>query len=67
MNEASRCLACGCGEGCEICKSICPEFTIENDGPDRVRILDEGCVACGMCFNRCPNDNIEMVNNGKTV
>jgi len=67
VKEASRCLACGCGEGCEICKSICPEFTIENDAPDRVHILDEGCVACGMCFNQCPNDNIEMVNNGETV
>ena len=27
----------------------------------------EKCVACGMCFNRCPNGNIEMVNLGEKV
>jgi ferredoxin len=65
--EASRCLACGCGEGCGICASICSEFTIDVDGYDKIRIDDSGCVACGMCFNRCPNDNIEMVSTGQTV
>ena len=67
VNEASRCLACGCGEGCGICESICPEFTIRFDEMDTVNIDDSECVACGMCFNRCPNDNIEMVSNGKLV
>lgn len=67
VQEASRCLSCGCGEGCGICQSICPEFTIRFDEMDTVNIDDSECVACGMCFNRCPNNNIEMVTDGKTV
>lgn len=65
--EASRCLACGCGEGCGLCMSICCEFTIAVDKPDIIKISDKPCVACGMCFNRCPNNNIEMVNLGEKV
>ncbi|MEG2571303.1 MAG: FAD-dependent oxidoreductase, partial [Clostridia bacterium] len=26
--EASRCLKCGCGEGCQLCKDICTDFAI---------------------------------------
>jgi NADPH-dependent glutamate synthase beta subunit-like oxidoreductase len=65
--DAGRCLACGCGEGCGICMSICPEFTIHVKGDDVINIDDSECVACGMCFNRCPNKNIEMVNLGQKV
>jgi NAD-dependent dihydropyrimidine dehydrogenase PreA subunit len=32
-----------------------------------MHIRSEKCVACGMCFNRCPNGNIEMLNLGYTV
>jgi NADPH-dependent glutamate synthase beta subunit-like oxidoreductase/dihydroorotate dehydrogenase len=59
--EASRCLNCGCGEGCGLCASICSEFAIELKSDDVWEIDKEQCVACGMCFNRCPNTNIEMV------
>lgn len=65
--DAGRCLACGCGEGCGLCMSICPEFTIHAPSDDVIHIDDSECVACGMCFNRCPNKNIEMVSTGKTV
>ena len=34
---------------------------------DELFILPEECVACGMCYNRCPNGNIEMVNTGEKV
>ena len=62
--EASRCLACGCGAGCEICKDICKMFSYEL-GPDGRMVLDEDkCVACGMCIWRCPNYNIEMIQTG---
>ncbi len=67
QKEASRCLNCGCGEGCQLCKTICTDFAPEIVDADTMHIRKEDCVACGMCFNRCPNGNIEMVNLGHTV
>ena len=67
LKEASRCLNCGCGEGCQLCKTICTDFAPEVADTDTMHIRKEACVACGMCFNRCPNGNIEMVNLGYTV
>ena len=67
QKEASRCLNCGCGEGCQLCKTICTDFAPEIAGTDTMHIRREECVACGMCFNRCPNGNIEMVNLEYTV
>lgn len=61
VREASRCLNCGCGEGCQLCKTICTDFAPEIADADTVHIRKEKCVACGMCYNRCPNGNIEMV------
>ncbi len=67
IKEASRCLNCGCGEGCQLCKTICTDFAPEISDIDTMHIRKEECVACGMCFNRCPNGNIEMVNLNYTV
>ena len=67
QKEASRCLNCGCGEGCQLCKTICTDFAPEVIDADTMHIRKEECVACGMCFNRCPNGNIEMVDLGYTV
>ncbi|MCP4400538.1 MAG: FAD-dependent oxidoreductase [bacterium] len=67
VSEAQRCLNCGCGEGCAICATLCPEFTILVDDVDTLGIHEDECVACGMCCNRCPNDNIEMVDLHVTV
>ncbi|MEA2062409.1 MAG: FAD-dependent oxidoreductase, partial [Gemmatimonadota bacterium] len=58
--EASRCLSCGCGVGCQICEDLCMRFAWHDEG-NRVEIDQDECVACGMCIYRCPNDNIEMV------
>jgi len=67
QKEAMRCLNCGCGEGCQLCKTICTDFAPEIIDADKLSIRKEDCVACGMCFNRCPNGNIEMVNLGYNV
>ncbi|MEE9461059.1 MAG: FAD-dependent oxidoreductase, partial [Bacteroidales bacterium] len=60
VNEASRCLNCGCGEGCMICADICNAFAISS--VDTKPLVDkEECVGCGICVWRCPNDNLEMI------
>ena len=62
ISDAKRCLNCGCGEGCGLCATICCEFAIHVKSPDVWEINPDECVACGMCFNRCPNKNIDIVN-----
>jgi len=57
--EASRCLACGCGAGCDVCRRMCIYFAIEPDG-DRNVVTDK-CDGCGLCAQICPNQNITMV------
>ena len=60
VEEAKRCLNCGCGEGCFICLDICNSFAISNVGGKPFVDSDE-CVGCGVCVWRCPNKNIEIV------
>jgi len=67
INEAARCLNCGCSEGCQLCKTICTDFAPYVASCDRMAIDPKECVACGMCYNRCPNHNIEMICTGETV
>ena len=63
VREASRCLACGCGEGCGICEELCTNFAAATReiAADHASIDEAKCVGCGMCMSRCPNDNIEAV------
>jgi len=61
VGEARRCLACGCGAGCEICFELCKNFAFSINERGRVVLDDERCLACGMCVHRCPNHNLEMV------
>ena len=61
VRESERCLNCGCGEGCQLCKTICCEFAPEVIGMDTMKIQKDLCAACGMCAQRCPNGNIEMI------
>ena len=67
QKEAARCLNCGCGEGCQLCKTICTDFAPFIAESDQMAINSSECVACGMCFNRCPNHNIEMINTKERV
>lgn len=67
VKEAARCLNCGCSEGCQLCKTICTDFAPYVASCDRMAIDSKECVACGMCYNRCPNHNIEMISTGEKV
>ena len=43
--EASRCLNCGCGEGCQLCKTICCDFAPYISDVDKLSIdKDECCL-----------------------
>ena len=64
VTEAQRCLACGCGAGCEICKDICMAFCYTLDKNGKTELEEDSCLACGMCIHRCPNDNVEMFQTG---
>jgi Fe-S-cluster-containing hydrogenase component 2 len=64
VEEAKRCYACGCGEGCSICHDICKMFAYHKEGA-KVVLDEEKCVACGMCIWKCPNDNIRMIQTSK--
>jgi NADPH-dependent glutamate synthase beta subunit-like oxidoreductase/dihydroorotate dehydrogenase len=59
MQEAQRCLACGCGEGCLICENLCTAAAITHDLQGMV-VDGKECYGCGMCVQRCPNGNIGM-------
>ncbi len=61
VEEAGRCLNCGCGAGCEICSSICKMFACGTSEEGRITLDEDKCVACGMCIHRCPNNVIEMI------
>jgi NADPH-dependent glutamate synthase beta subunit-like oxidoreductase len=67
VSEAKRCLNCGCGEGCGLCAQICGEFAVHLKAPDTWEIGRDECAACGMCYNRCPNKNISIVDTHETV
>ena len=59
--EASRCLACGCGTGCDRCVNVCLYSAVRT--ADGRNIVDpEECDGCGLCTQICPNKNIKMVN-----
>ncbi len=59
VREASRCLACGCGVGCDKCYQICIYSAVDLVG-DRYVINEENCDGCGLCVDICPNQAISM-------
>jgi len=58
VREARRCLACGCGVGCDLCADICIYSAVEKQGDHYV--INDKCDGCGMCAQVCPNRTIIM-------
>ncbi len=60
VREAGRCLACGCGAGCEICVQCCSRFAFNLNGSGKMELDEDQCTGCGICVHLCPNGCIEM-------
>ncbi|HYO08492.1 MAG TPA: 4Fe-4S dicluster domain-containing protein [Tepidisphaeraceae bacterium] len=50
------------GEDCQICVDQCPLGTaaLTLDGP-RVKVIEEGCIGCGVCERYCPTSPKSIV------
>jgi len=51
---------------CKKCVSICPmEANVyhapHDDEPERILLLEERCIGCGLCAYHCPNGAIKLV------
>ena len=64
VEEAKRCLACGCGVGCDVCFDVCIYDAVQVGG-DRYVVDAAKCDGCGLCPERCPNGLISMVESRK--
>jgi len=59
---------CTAGKGCDyICMRFCPINRTDKDciikGPDnKIVIIEENCIGCGICVKKCPFDAIKVVN-----
>ena len=60
VEEAKRCLACGCGVGCGVCQRVCIYGAVRQEN-DKYAVDETKCDGCGLCVERCPNDAVEMV------
>lgn len=46
---------------CRLCVENCPANAIEIK-QDSIKVADERCTGCGICFNVCPTGVFEMTN-----
>jgi ferredoxin-type protein NapG len=53
--DGAACLR-GSGDDCKVCVDLCPigepALTLDGSGPPRV--IESGCVGCGVCQQYCP-------------
>ena len=60
--EARRCLSCGNCFECDGCYGACPEGAVIKLGPGkRYRFDYDKCTGCAVCYEQCPCNAIEMV------
>jgi len=57
--EASRCFNCGICNGCDNCRTFCPDAAVRVAGDARSIALDY-CKGCGVCVEECPRGAMVM-------
>ncbi len=46
--------------GCLVCAKRCPESTIEGEKKKPHRIIQDGCIKCGVCLDVCKFDAVHV-------
>lgn len=59
VQEAGRCFNCGICNGCDNCRTFCPEVAVIQDKTRR-RINADYCKGCGVCVVECPRSAMVM-------
>jgi Pyruvate/2-oxoacid:ferredoxin oxidoreductase delta subunit len=59
VQEAGRCFNCGICNGCDNCRTFCPEVAVIQDRTRR-RINADYCKGCGVCVVECPRSAMVM-------
>ena len=62
--EAERCFNCGICNGCDNCRTFCPDAAVQVEGAGR-RIDLEYCKGCGVCVEECPRGAMAMGTEGE--
>ena len=49
------------GKGCRLCVGVCPRkaivplTTVNKKGYEIIRVDEDLCIGCGMCYKMCPD------------
>jgi NADPH-dependent glutamate synthase beta subunit-like oxidoreductase len=57
--QAERCFNCGICNGCDNCRTFCPEVAVLVDAEAR-SIDTDYCKGCGVCAAECPRNAMNM-------
>ena len=52
--------------GCQECTKVCPAYAIEGNPHEAQRIVEERCVMCGQCVQKCKS-YISLVDHGAAL
>jgi len=57
--QAERCFNCGVCNGCDNCRTFCPEIAVLAEGESR-SVDTNYCKGCGVCVTECPRNAMIM-------